>query len=147
SPYEVRANRTTTYIDTEATLRRRELVSERVARVYDRNVSAESQADRAIAEVFSQVRKARMDDSAQTVKKKVEKLTGELGAVLTPEQLRRMVISPVASLDNLQQEAGRLVQGEMAVGIRSGTDDLEHARRDLEAAAKRSANAPPDAAI
>src|SRR6185369_17310398 len=81
------------------------------------------------------------------VKRKVEKLTLELGAILTPDQLRRMLITPPAALDNLQRATAKLVESEMSVGIRSGTDDLEHARRDLEANSRRSAVSPPDAAV
>ncbi len=147
SPIEIRANRTATYIDTEATLGKRQLAAERVSRVYDRDTSAEARADHAVTEVFDRVRKVRSDDSLQTVKRKVEKLSSELGAILTQEHLRRMLISPPATLDNLQRETTRLVQSEMSVGIRSGTDDLEHARKDLESSSRRSVNTPADAAV
>jgi putative nucleotidyltransferase with HDIG domain len=146
SPTEIRATRSVNFNDTEATQRRREDAAERVPHVYDPDHSARAQAARAVSQVFEQVRRIRADNDTLAARKP-QRLAGQLGGIFSPPQIRYLLVSPLATLDRLQNSARRLVEDAMAKEIRSDTEDLAHVKEDLMADARRTVSTPMDAGV
>lgn len=146
SPTEIRAARSVRYIDTEASLRRREDAASRVPPVYDIDNSALAQATRYVSDLFDTVARVR-DGASSTQAKKLQSLTSELSGSFTPEQIRYFLEAKPQALDNLRATAKRLVETEMARQIRSDTDDLAHARQELASNTRSAVTSTTEAAI
>lgn len=143
SPSEIRAPRSATYIDTEATERLAQFAVDRVPSVYDPDPSALAEAERRLSEVFQTIHYVR-SDSSQTSARKVERLSSELGSTFPQESLRYLLAASPATLDRLRATAERLVQAAMRKEIRNNTDDLAHIKMDYEAEVRRAVTYPAE---
>lgn len=147
SPTEIRAPRSVTFVDADATERLRNSAAAQVGVVYDSDPTALAQATRSVSDLFSRVERVRRDDSLSTPAKRVQKLSADLGALLRPEQLRYLVQLPPASLERLRATATSLVEDTMSQDIRRGTEDLVHARMGYERAARAAVTSPVELSI
>src|SRR5579872_3847141 len=129
SPTEIRAARSVTYFDTDATSRRRADAARRVPSSYDSDRAAIAQATRYVSDLFDTVHRIRSAPGPSNSIRKFETLSTELRALLTPDQIHWLLRAPSATLDHLQGTARRLVESAMAEPIRSDTGDLERARQ------------------
>lgn len=147
SPTEIRAPRSVTYTDTEATARLRETVAARVEKVYDFDPTALAQATHALSQLFDRVAYVREDRSLPSMDRKVERLSAEFGAVYTPAQLRYLLSAPTATLERLELNARRLVEDAMEKEIRNNTEDLKHAKAAYDENAQQIAGTKADFSI
>lgn len=147
SPTEIRATRSVTYADTDATSRLRESAANSVSNVYDRDRTAPAQAARAVAEIFEKIGRVREDSGLPSIARKTERLAEEMRAPFSPDQIRSLLLWSPATLDRLQQTARRLVEDEMEKEIRSDTDDLAHARESYADNVRRAVSLKADRAL
>ncbi len=147
SPTEIRAPRSVTFVDEEATERLRASAAAQVGTAYDADPTALAQAARSVSDLFSRVEHVRADSSLPTASKRVEKLTAVSGALLKPEQLRYLVQLPSDALQKLRSTATALIEDTMAQDIRRGTEDLAHAQIGYERAARTAVTSPVEFGI
>jgi cyclic-di-AMP phosphodiesterase PgpH len=148
SPTEIRASRSVSYVDTEATLRRREYAAARVSSIYEPDPTAVAQATRYVSDLFENVRRVRGNTDLTTPAEKLKSLSNELKGVFTQEQLRFLVAAPSGAVDRLAADARRLVEGVMnGDQIRSNTSDLEHAREKLAETARTTVSATTEVSV
>src|SRR5579871_951081 len=91
SPTEIRAARSVSYIDTEATARRQADAARRVPNSYDSDRTAIAQATRYVSDLFDTVRRVRSAPGSSKSVRKFEALATELGAVFPPDQIRSLL--------------------------------------------------------
>ncbi|MGC8668847.1 MAG: HD family phosphohydrolase [Chthonomonadales bacterium] len=139
SPVEIRANRSVSYVDTEATLRHRQFAAERVGRVYDFDGTAQAQAASTVTELFREVARLRSRKDRGSATAGRESTLVRLSALFAPREVRYLASSPPAAIARLEADARRLVDAQMDAPIRTDTDDLAHARALFSMAAKRVA--------
>lgn len=139
SPVEIRANRSVTYTDTDATLRHRQFAAERVGRVYNYDPTAQSQAASTVAELFREVARLRSGRASGSAVGSRDGTVIRLGALFTPHEIRYLASCPPAAIARLEADARRLVDAQMDAPIRSDTDDLNHARALFAMAARKAA--------
>jgi putative nucleotidyltransferase with HDIG domain len=132
SPIEVKAARSVSYVDSDATLRRQEDAARSVSNSYDPDRAALAQATRYITDLFDTVRRVRSNSNGIKSGQKLETLTQEMGSVFTQEQLKRLVDLPAEALDRLQETSTRLVETAMAQPIRASTTDLANSKREFD---------------
>ncbi len=147
SPMVIRATRSVRYIDSEATLRRKEFAADQVEGVYEADRPALAQAINKVSELFRDVRAIREDPELSTDQEKARTLRTRLGRVFLGQSPARLISMRSESLTSLEKQAKHLVEAEMSDRIRPGTDDLLHARLDLERAARKAISAADDAGI
>jgi putative nucleotidyltransferase with HDIG domain len=147
SPIEVKAARSVSYVNTDATIRRQEDAARSVPNSYDPDRTALAQASRYVADVFDTVRRVRTAPPPAKSGQKLQMLTAELGSVFTQEQLKNLLSLPVGALDRLEQTSSRLVEATMAQPLRSDTGDLPTARRSFDADVRREIGAASEAEI
>jgi putative nucleotidyltransferase with HDIG domain len=147
SPTEIRAPRSVTYVDTDATRRLRESAAAQVGTQFDRDPTALASATAEVADLFAAIRKARTDTSLASPAKKAASLLHDYGDILTEAQLRYLVQAPAPALQKLQSTLTTLVERLMEQEIRRNTEDLQHARQDLDAALQKAVAEPEARAI
>lgn len=147
SPIEVKAARSVTYVDTDATIRRQEDAARSVPNSYDPDRTALAQASHYVADVFDTVRRVHAAPPPAKSAQKLQLLTTELGAVFTQDQLKTLLNLPAPTLLRLQQTASRLVETAMSDPIRASTGDLASARLAYDEAVKREIGAASEAEI
>ena len=139
SPVEIRANRSVTYVDTDATLRRRAFAAECVGPVYSYDPTAQAEAISTVGELFQEVARLRTGRTGGGAARNHEGTLLRLGALFSPREIRYLASSPPAAIARLEADARRLVDAQMDAPIRTDTDDLNHARALFAMAARKAA--------
>ncbi len=147
SPLEVKAARSVSYVDSEATLRRQEDAAKSVPNSYDADHAALAQSTRYIADLFETIHRIRSTPPPVSPSQKLTALSLELGAVFSDDQMRQLLAFPSAVLDRLHLTTGRIVEATMAQPIRSETEDLRLALRNYDEQVRREIGAATEAEI
>src|SRR5579859_4157679 len=82
SPTEIRAARSVRYLDTEATIRRRQDAASRVAAVYDVDNTSLAEATRYVSDLFDTVARVRASQGVTAIRR-LQTLNSELGGAFT----------------------------------------------------------------
>lgn len=150
SPAEIRAARSVTYYDTDATTRQRANAALRIPRVFDPDHTALAQSTHTVSDVFEAIHRARGNAGTSGSTRRSQILAAELGTTIAPhftsEQLRFLATTPLPTLDRLQNSIHRLIENAQSQPIRSDGSDVERARQEYDREAGK-ANSTPGKAI
>ncbi len=141
SPSEIRAARSVSYVDSDATERAKAYAVNRVSPVYVEDPTARAQASRTVAVLFGAVRQARATSGGKSPS------LSEVRAVFAPSEVTYLLRAPLPTLERLETVARRSVEQAMEGEIRTRTDDLSRARSAYDAAASQSVAAELDTKI
>jgi len=127
SPEEIKAPRTVTYVDTEATERLRQEAAAKVPPQFRPDREALREAERAIASVFEEARKVALLPEG-SAKGKASKLAQRIALALPDEALKTLATSSPLALEQMEGYAKSLLRSIMGAGIRDLPGEMERAR-------------------
>lgn len=125
---EIRAPRTVTYIDTEATRRLREEAAAKVPPQFKPDKEAVREAMRALSVLFAEAR--REAESQGSPEEKARRLAGRIALALPEEVLKALVSAPPTALEQMEGYARSLLKSIMEAGVKDLPKDIERARRE-----------------
>ncbi len=128
---DIRAPRSVSYIDTEATVRAREDHASRIPAVFDLDPAALAMATGTVSDVFDTVRRVRNSNDISGAARRQEVLGKELGSLFSNEELKFLLEEKPAVLDRMQATLKSLVVKVMSRQIRDETQDVIDARKEL----------------
>ena len=147
SPMVIRATRSVRFIDTEATIRRKEFAADQVDAVYDADRTALARSTARVNELFDEMRTIRQSADLSTPSDRLNALKSRFKGIFPDPLPRRILEVSDEHLIRLEDFTRKLTQAEMTDRIRPDTDDLLHARLDLERMARRTLTSAGDAGI
>ena len=136
SPNEIRAARGVSFLDTDATLRKRQDAALRIPSVYDHDAIAVAQASSVASDVFDNVKRVRAIGGGSSNQRKYDILSHELGSLVKPDGIRFLLSCNPSQLERLTATAKRLVDSGMTRMIRAESDDLIHSQVEFYENAK-----------
>ncbi len=131
----IKAPRSISYIDTEATEERRQMSRDAVPDQYEGVPEANALVEQTINDVFRAFEDVRANETFGEDDGARAKAVGEmLDVALTEETLQLGVTAAQGALDRMRDDALRLADEEMQDTVRSNTTDLEDARTSVQQA-------------
>ncbi|MEP6757508.1 MAG: HDIG domain-containing metalloprotein [Chthonomonadales bacterium] len=131
SPVEIHATRGVAFVDTDATLRKRQDAALRVPSAYDHDPIAVAQASSVVSDTFDTISRIRTTPPDISTQRRIDTAVHEFGTLFTPDEIKFLVTCKPAQLSRLLTAARRLVEASMTRVIRSDTNDLVHVKADF----------------
>lgn len=139
----IRAPRSVTYVDSQATEQAREAARKGVADQYAGLPEASNLAQQTVKDIFRLAEQVRADEAlGADTQARVAALRDLLDVPLSDTTLRLLVVADEGALNRARSEALRLVSQNMQKPIRSATEDLDDARKAVQAEARNLALTP-----
>ena len=134
SPKEIRAPRTVTYVDTEATERLREEAAAKVPPQFKPDREAIREAERALSSLFSEAK--RVASSGGSLEEKTSMLARNIAVSLPEGALRTLAAAPPSAIEQMEGYARSLLRSVMEAGIKDLPKDIERAKREAQRRAR-----------
>lgn len=151
STKEVRAPRSVVYINSEKTESLEKIARQETPAVYDQDRDAARNAAHSVQQTFDRLELARGSRptarKAEHIDQILASLHPEFDSTFTLAQLRYLLTVPPATFQKLRSVSATLISDAMDREIRDTGDDLNHARREAELAARDRFASHQDAGI